>query len=947
MITGQLRRQAARTLTLLLGVLVATTGFTLLTGSVETSRLEVRASADAGFRAAYDVLVRPKGARSEREAATGQVRPNFLSGQFGGITSAQWQQITGINGVEVAAPVAMLGYVQAGTSTRVDVTAQLDPAADRQLLRLRSTWHTDRGLSEAPDPGATYVYVTSRPIVLPDGETTRDAPDWSRLYSYQGRVLPELGLALSRERTVCAGGEMPPYEALPDGTFQPLCAIRKVAGIEGQTRPDLLDPAQRSHLVVVRREPDGTFTSGTEVHNRTTGSRAEVTVDWPMTLLLAAVDPAQEARLVGVDRAVVTGRYLQEGEQPVVREEAGTRLATIPLLTTTRPYLDEQVTTTVSRATGPLPGLAGRSAEDLRQLLAALPVGPGQSTGAVDADEVFRRSVADGTMRVNPFVVLQAGSPGYPDGGALRPPAVAQDSAELWRPKTLGGDLPPWFVQDDAFRPLTRVPPAEHRFPGFEVVGSYDLDRLTSFSKLSEVPLETYRPPTAHAADDASRAALGDRALEPNSNPAGYLATPPQLLTTLQSVEELTGPDYPHAADPISAVRVRVSGVTGTDAASRERIRKVAEAITNRTGLEVDITAGSSPAPQRVELAGGRFGRPALALTENWTAKGTAVALVEAADRKSVLLFGLVLVVCAMFLGNAVAASVRTRQRELAVLACTGWTGARLAGLVLGEVAVIGVAAGAAGAGLSFPLGRALGLEVSTGRALLAVPLVLATALLAGAVPAVRAGRSYPARALRGAVAGPRRARRAGRGRTLAGLAVTAVLRTPGRSALGALALAVGVAAVSLVTAITWTFHGTVQGTLLGDAVSLEVRGVDVAAAVLTVALGLFSLADVLYLDACERDGEFAVLRACGWADTEVMRLVAVQGTLIGAAGALVGAGTGLALTVAFAGTIPAGLPGAVALVAATGVLAAVAASAAAAAIAVRRSPAGPLAEDG
>ncbi|MFI6012269.1 hypothetical protein ACIBAG_26225 [Streptomyces sp. NPDC051243] len=52
MISGQLRRQSVRTLTLLVGVLVATAGFTLLTGSVETSRLTVKAPADANFRAA-------------------------------------------------------------------------------------------------------------------------------------------------------------------------------------------------------------------------------------------------------------------------------------------------------------------------------------------------------------------------------------------------------------------------------------------------------------------------------------------------------------------------------------------------------------------------------------------------------------------------------------------------------------------------------------------------------------------------------------------------------------------------------------------------------------------------------------------------------------------------------------------------------------------------------
>ncbi|MFH9008172.1 FtsX-like permease family protein [Streptomyces afghaniensis] len=950
MITGQLRRQSVRTLTLLVGVLVATAGFTLLTGSVETSRLTVKASADANFRAAYDILVRPAGARTGREESAGQVRPNFLSGQFGGITPGQWREIAGLRGVEIAAPVAMLGYVQAGTHARVDVTGQLDPAADRQLLRLRNTWTTDRSLSKARDPGSVYVYVTSNPVVLPDATSTARDPSWRSLYTYRGRHLTEVGDALSQGDSPCDDGEMPPLEVLPGGKFEPLCAIRTVSSYGGGAVNDQLDPAQRSELVVVRRHADGTFTSGTDVHNRTTSRRAVVDIDWSMTLLLAAVDPEQEARLVGVDGAMASGRYLKEGEKPAVDTRGGSRFEDIPLIVTDRPYLDEQLSTSVSRVTGTLPKLSGRGGKELRGLLAGLPVSPGPTTRA-DADTVFRRSVADGTIDVNPFVVLQAGAPRYAaGGGVLRPAPVASDSGELWRQSTYGGDLPAWFVQDTAFRPVTRLPgtdASQDHFPQFSVVGTYAVERLKGFSKLSEVPLETYRPPAARAADEAGRAALGGRALVPNSNPGGYLATPPQLLTTLQSVQAVTGPYSPHAKDPISAVRVRVAGVHGTDKASRERIRAVAEAITTRTGLDVDITAGSSPAPQQVALGKGKFGRPALALTENWTAKGTAVALVEAADRKSVLLFGLVLGVCALFLGNAVAASVRTRQRELAVLACTGWTGARLAGLVLGEVALVAAVAGAAGAGASFPLGWVFGLDVTAGRALFAIPLVVATALLAGALPAIRAGRPYPAQALRGSVAGPRRARRAGRGRTLPGLAVSGALRTPSRSVLGALALAVGVAAVSLVTAVMWTFQGAVQGTLLGEAVSLEVRGVDVAAAVLTAALGVFALADVLYLDSCERDGEFAMLRACGWADTEVMRLVVVQGAVIAVAGAVTGAATGLALTVAFTGSIPAGLPVAVGVVAVAGVLAAVAGSVVAAGLAVRRSPAGPLAEEG
>ena len=92
-------------------------------------------------------------------------------------------------------------------------------------------------------------------------------------------------------------------------------------------------------------------------------------------------------------------------------------------------------------------------------------------------------------------------------------------------------------------------------------------------------------------------------------------------------------------------IRVRVAGVTGPDPVSRERVRRVTQAIRERTGLAVDITAGSSPHPLRVELPPGKFGRPALTVREGWTKKGVAFAIVSALDRKSLALFVLVLVV--------------------------------------------------------------------------------------------------------------------------------------------------------------------------------------------------------------------------------------------------------------------------------------------------------------
>ena len=295
---------------------------------------------------------------------------------------------------------------------------------------------------------------------------------------------------------------------------------------------------------------------------------------------------------------------------------------------------------------------------------------------------------------------------------------------------------------------------------------------------------------------------------------------------------------------------------------SRERIRQAAERIAAHTGLDVDVTVGASASTQAVDLPAGRLGRPALALTEPWVRKGVAGRILDAVDRKSVVLFVLILVVCGLFVANAASAAARLRRTELGVLACMGWTTGRLFAVVLGEIAAVGAVAGVLGGLLALPVAAIAGVEASAARAALAVPAAVLLAVLAGLLPAARAARAHPLAATRPPGIAFRRARRR---RRLIGLAAAGVLRVPGRAALGALSVAIGVCALTLLLAATVAFHDVLVGTLLGDAVALDVRATDRIAVAATVVLGVAAVADVLYLNLRERATELATLRATGW----------------------------------------------------------------------------------
>ena len=883
---SQLRFRTVRLVALLAGMLLATTAFTVLTAASRTAQLRTVGTVSAHFVPAYDILVRPKGARTALETQTDTVQPNFLSGIYGGITMAQYHQIASIRGVQVAAPIAMVGYTL--------LVSQLSfplPAADlsrpgQQLYRVTTTWISQGGASRAAEP-PSFVDVTPQRLGV-DART---------------------GYLAS--------------ERLPDGTSVTVCPA-------DATLAPGVDPfgvAAQSDCTawskVNRYGPAGPLVPGVSPAN------PGYDVDWVIPVLIAAVDPVAEAKLDGLNRAVISGHYLAE-------HAGGANSSTFPVLASPVSGLDESAVTQLATLSAPVSPLSmtaswmsqhastpGRvistvtttARQAYQQLLAALAVKPGPTAPSVDGG---------GT-------VMYAGKMEPTNGGRVGIHAywsVGPTSYRHSRSGTLVAQLthnPPstWYTggaqtasmddEDNQYRKVSVHAPAGTTFTSIpaspQLVGIFNPAKINEFDPLSRVPLGAYEPVVAAPANPAANRALHGSDLLPNQNLGGYVSQPVDLVTTLSALPALQNQGYYGTnlplRDPISVVRVRVAGVTGPNPMSLERIREAAQQIEVRTGLDVDIVAGSSPSPTTIDLPAGKFGQPPLTLSEDWVKKGVAVAILSAIDKNSLVLFALILIVCVLFVANSASAAIRGRRRELGVLACLGWTRPRLFTAVLGELAAIGLAAGLLGAAAARPLSSAVGLHASLGRAALAVPIAVAVAVIAGLIPAWLAARAEPVASVRPPVLGVRRARHPG---GITALAAVNVLRTPGRALVGAVSLAVGVTALTILAAVTIAFRGVVVGSLLGNAVAVQVRGVDYVAVTATIALGVLAVADVVFLNIRERASELAAIRTFGWPESALSRLVITEGAIIGLAGSLAGAALGLAAAAQFAGQLPATL---------------------------------------
>lgn len=918
LLVSQLRHRPGRSGALALAILVAAVSFTLLTASASTSALHVRGTLKSSFRPAYDILVRPHNAETSLERNEGLVRPNFLTGVYGGISFKQWHQIEKTRGVTVAAPIANVGFLMPFGSVTIPITKLVDKEP-YQLYRVKETWVANGGLSSYPGPDL-YVYYT------PGDRFVNIGGDYG--------TFNEVGPNTSRPESSCAGWNFP-NQVFPTSPFPPLSSLATLECYPSDTYR--VKATNAVTTVNGQLPPTGKFVGTGE------------SLLFPV--YVSAIDPVQEAKLVHLDKAVVRGRYFKpnEGFTPFTTGGGGTdahlgqafHFQLAPVLASSRTYVGESLHLTIERLAIP-PGAnvpralaTGTCLKPVRPCPKSLepPPGAGYHTARQFAAKLPGRTIATRTIPAESFYneMLNEPQPPFPAGylqadiywTATPPryqhlgpdhlaPVPVSNPSTIWISNFSGYLRPPRDNLDTQFRRLRSrassndIVHGKPQWNPLHVIGQFDPDKLPSYSPLTKVPLETYYPPELLPANAGSKRALHDHALLPTQNLGGYIQQPPLFLTTMKGLQAFLNPKFwpPQAATlaksaipkaqqraPISAIRVKVAGVTGPDPLSLERIRVVAQKIHNETGLAVDITAGSSPHPVLISLPKGKFGQPPLLVSEGWSKKGVSVSFLRALDRKDVALFALILVVCAFFLGNGAFASVRTRRVELGTLLTIGWSPKEIFQAVLGELALVGFFAGLAGSGLAAALVKGFSLHFPLLRTLYVIPIALVLSLLAGLLPAWRASRGRPLDAILPPVTSRIRARRV---RGVLGMAYVNLRRLPGRTIVGAAGLTLGVAALTVLVAIEQGFHGTLVGTVLGNALSVQVRGADFVALGLTLALSALSAADVLYLNLREREAELVTLQTLGWSDGETRLLVALEAFLLALGASLAGAVIGI-----------------------------------------------------
>ena len=849
----------------LVGLLVLCAGLSTFAAAAQTSEVRATQQVSEHWRGAYDLLVRAPSAVSALEQRTGLVEGNYLGTPQGGITRAQVELIRSIGDVEVAAPVATVGYMRNIIgSVGADFTAEANT-----LYRFEVT-------------------------LRQDGQS---------IYHQVGF----LSLNMEEYRQFHGTGGDPDAFArvlFTYGTYN--CAVPLGAGVP---RVACLHYAELP----------------------------------PLWTLVAGIDPEEESKLVGLDRAV-RGKPLSSGLKSATESVFGmpVRKTAIPVWVSERSFLGVSGDFRVSAADLPdlqvlwglgiKPPIGQSNPEDLAKL-ESLYAGLHERLvrqDALDFDQAFqpmgnipnvllspyapaRVSVEGSASGVGREIFLYPGALSYREtqlpqgapeqhafalqplgtwGELVKPPYEQQWKGllgERWSPYA----MPQVEVPDDAplYRPLA---PYTASPLTFSVYGSYDFGALGSVQDpLAYVPLGIYEPPLATLRYDEAGRPVQPRELLPDLNPGGYIPRPPLALTTLDGAEFISGkPDF------IDAVRVRVAGIAAYTPENVAKVERVAAEIRERTGLHVDVVAGSSPQPVLVKVPGVGY------VEERWTTLGTASAITGGINLANLSLLGSLLLCTALFIVNASQVSLLSRREEIGVLGALGWRAGQVRRYLLGETLALGLLAALLAGLMALALTFALGLRPN-GWVLAGVSLAAPLLYVGASWPPVNgAARERPARILGlGEVRVPRGGGRL-RGLNLAGLAWRELGGRRWRSVLSLVMLALGAALAFVVTAVLVQLQGKLDVTLLGQSVALHLRSYHILMVVTAVAMGVLAALENLLLGVMARRRWFALLGAVGWRRSQVFAWVLWEGVILGASGGLLGLGLGAGLMALLTGGV-------------------------------------------
>jgi len=847
-----LRRQPGKSALVSSGFLLAACALILLSATTQTTLVRGNQVISQNWRPTYDLVVLPPQAK----LPTDQLVPaDLIAGYGGGISVRQYDQVKNLAGVEVAAPIASVGYVQMPVP-QIYFSDHSFPTGYYQLDWTLTSFNGLHHIVELQERDMIYI-VSGSDSTTPvrDSSTTSSQPS-DVLATFGGQINEEI----DEEDNV-------PASMSPNGTGTFLLAA--------------IDPAAENQLV----HRDKSITAGRMLTEQDTvhlDSRIPgnpfVYPGFNKPIPTNAIPMLLHRQLPGQITLNATLTLLYHGSMTAAQILAKGGIAYLQQ----RP--DRQIIFT---------GMVPRVQNDPQRF---------SGRGLLWNGHTWQNYLPISSTGPEPNYVLDFSSASAPASISYEP-ATAPDGSSAYAlvPKgTQGGEA--------TFRALTPLhmvksdnvlkPGGPDAFYNYEAVGEFTDNGLAAQinNPLNWLPENTYAAPPVVLRYDAQGHPITPTTFLPTTNPAGFIVQPPLALTTIAAARELVGEHC------ISAIRVRVAGVVTPNQESWKHIQQVAQEIRQQTGLQVVVTLGSSPQPTLVYVPGVHVGdlgagqniAPIGWVEERWIHIGVGLTYLNQLGSTRLLLLGAVLAVCLGYLAVAFSALVSSQRRDFAILSVLGWRPWQPIRLFLAQALILAIGGGFLGLGLALLIASLLEATPLWPVVIGTIPVMLVFAFISILYPLWQIWHMRPAEILRaGSSMSSSKALVLSSRIGLLMPIGTLVLRNLSRSRLRSLITVLSLFLSALLLVLMFTgilsLHQALQGTLLGDYVLLQTAVPQIAGCVIAIILTFLSVADLLLLQVRERQQEIGLLQAVGWRPGWIQRLFVQEGLTLALIGAIPG----------------------------------------------------------
>jgi putative ABC transport system permease protein len=611
----------------IVAVVVATLG--------STAQVQLGRSIGGEARGAFDILVRPANASDLKLSSTnGLIEPNYLSfAGAGGISLGQLSRIRSVAGVEIAAPISVVGQVTGAWDTPV---IDLPPTFKSEVVNFTLTQRVTDGVSNrvvsrqhfrALLPASSTIYPSST------GAGSFVAGDAAHGWYLTGLPLPPV------TSSVVAVDPLAEEKLLG----HPVRALTQLAELRGRSSGTFTAKSLNSAMVAAMK--DGKFSPG----NLNPGNpRGEISPVVPV--MVSAKDPSSGT-------ITVTGSVVGEGA-PV---DAALSNSTAAVVLSSWPVDGRVISSTTATVAANLEPLQSPKLT-IGLGTKASPQGAGGPITQIDGLRIDRPTYQP--TGASGAISLRITSEGEVPSNGPKVPLHVDPETQVGETKVIG--------KEQSYRKTQTIKTANN--VAFYPVGNFTASQMVPHSPdQGRVSMGAYDIPEMTI--ESSKIANKGTVLRPTLNPAGLVVRAPVAIADIRDAVLLRG------TKPIDAVRIRVSGIKIVDAAAQQRVQEVASEIAD-LGLQVDVVIGSSP--QLVSISVPNYvtandtTKALGTVTQGWTTLGAATRVSRGLSTTTVSLVtlaaatALVAALSAQYLEGAVV------RRDSAILQVTGWSRRRI-----------------------------------------------------------------------------------------------------------------------------------------------------------------------------------------------------------------------------------------------------------------------------